>query len=87
MNAPLALRRPFFFTPAMAEALSDQLMRVQVDRWAIIRIAARAIGPDVDLDNECAVALALLLASFGSWQIADILSDVIELARQVRGRE
>lgn len=78
--APHSPTRPYRFTPE-----TERLMRAQADRWAIIRIAARCIPADVDLDDECAVALALLAHSFMGRQIADILSDVIELARELRG--
>lgn len=84
MNA-LTSTRPFELSPDMVTAIVRRMLRAAVDRWAAVCIAAHSIPAEVDLDNECAVALALLAARFGSLQINDLMTDAIELARTLRG--
>lgn len=66
------------FLGALAEAQD-------ADHWALARIAARLIPAHVDLDNECVVAVALLHMGMTARQTLDVLTDAIELARELRG--
>lgn len=76
---------PFELSPDMVTAIVRRMLRAAVDRWALVRIAAHSIPAEVDLDNECAVALALLTARFSAREIMDFMTDAVDLARTQRG--
>lgn len=57
------------------------------DRWARIRLAARAIPADVDLDDDAAVIAALHRARFLAADFADCLDEIISEARMLRERD
>jgi len=58
--------------------------RREADYWARVRMVARALPPDIDLDDEADVVRALLAARFCSADFSDVLDEAVEIAREWR---
>ena len=69
---------------ARLAALVAQIEDDEIERWSRARIAAAAIPPDVDLDDQADVIRALFAARFCCADFVDVLDDAIDLARERR---
>lgn len=71
--------------PARPSAAEERKMLRDAERWSFVRVTARLIPRDINLDNECEVVFALLEHRYSAKEIDDVRVDAVAVARELRG--